>query len=122
MPLSLKEAQTAVELARVHAEKIGVPMTIAVVDGGGHLLAFARMNKSILGSIDIALKKAKTSVLFNAPSEGHWHDDAVHLTKESDIRATFAPLLKGQFDPQEMIDKMVEPARERAVPQGSPSA
>ena len=38
----------------------------------------------------------------------HWHDDAVHLTKESDIRATFAPLLKGQLDPQEMIDRMVE--------------
>ncbi len=72
MPLSLKEAQTAVELARVHAEKIGVPMNIAVVDCGGHLLAFARMDKSILGSIDIALKKAKTSVLFNAPSEGLW--------------------------------------------------
>ena len=65
MPLSLKEAQTAVELARVHAEQIGVPMNIAVVDGGGHLLAFARMDKSIPGSIDIALKKAKTSVLFN---------------------------------------------------------
>src|SRR5260370_29250699 len=72
MPLSLKEAQTVVELARVHAEKIGVPMNIAVVDGGGHLLAFARMDRSILGSIDVALKKAKTSVLFNGPSEGLW--------------------------------------------------
>jgi len=39
MPLSLAEAQTVVELARAHAEKIGVPMNIAVVDGGGHLLA-----------------------------------------------------------------------------------
>jgi uncharacterized protein GlcG (DUF336 family) len=47
-------------------------MNIAVVDGGGHLLAFARMDKSILGSIDIALKKAKTSVLFNSPSESLW--------------------------------------------------
>ena len=72
MSISLKEAQTAIELARVHAETIGVPMNIAVVDGGGHLLAFARMDKSILGSIDIALKKAKTSVLFNAPSERLW--------------------------------------------------
>ena len=35
MPLSLKEAQTVVELARAHAETIGVPMNIAVVDGGG---------------------------------------------------------------------------------------
>jgi uncharacterized protein GlcG (DUF336 family) len=72
MPLSLKEAQTVVELARAHAEKIGVPTNIAVVDGGGHLLAFARMDRSILGSIDITLEKAKTSVLFNGPSESLW--------------------------------------------------
>jgi uncharacterized protein GlcG (DUF336 family) len=72
MSMSLKEAQTIVELAQVHAERIGVPMNIAVVDGGGHLLAFARMDRSILGSIDIALKKAKTSILFNGPSEGLW--------------------------------------------------
>jgi NAD(P)-dependent dehydrogenase (short-subunit alcohol dehydrogenase family) len=38
----------------------------------------------------------------------HWHDDTVHLTRESDIRAHFAAIMKGQFDPQEMIDKMVE--------------
>jgi Haem degrading protein HbpS-like len=31
-------------------------MNLAVTDGGGHLLAFARMDGSILGSIDIALK------------------------------------------------------------------
>ena len=72
MHISLKEAQAFIEIARVHAEKIGVPMNIAVVDGGGHLLAFARMDKAILGSIDIALKKAKTSVLFNGPSESLW--------------------------------------------------
>src|SRR5882757_8164432 len=72
MHISLKEAQAFIEIARVHAEKIGVPMNIAVVDGGGHLLTFARMDKAILGSIDIALRKAKTSVLFNNPSEALW--------------------------------------------------
>ena len=72
MNLSLKEAQSIIERARAHADSIGVPMNIAVVDGGGHLLAFARMDKAILGSIDIALTKAKTSVLFNGPSENLW--------------------------------------------------
>jgi len=72
MQLSLKDAQSMIELASAHAAKIGVPMNIAVVDGGGHLLAFARMDKSILGSIDIALRKAKTSILFNNPSEALW--------------------------------------------------
>jgi uncharacterized protein GlcG (DUF336 family) len=61
-----------IERAHGHADVIGVPMNIAVVDGGGHLLAFARMDGAILGSIDIALAKAKTSVLFNGPSENLW--------------------------------------------------
>jgi uncharacterized protein GlcG (DUF336 family) len=72
MQLSLKDAQTIVDRARTHAETIGVPMNIAVVDAGGHLLTFARMDKAILGSIDIALRKAKTSVLFNNASEALW--------------------------------------------------
>lgn len=72
MPMSLKEAQAIVERARAHAESIGVPMNIAVVDAGAYLIAFARMDHSILGSIDIALKKAKTSILFSNPSEALW--------------------------------------------------
>jgi NAD(P)-dependent dehydrogenase (short-subunit alcohol dehydrogenase family) len=37
-----------------------------------------------------------------------WHDDAVNVTREADIRANFAEIMKGQHDPQDMIDKMVE--------------
>jgi uncharacterized protein GlcG (DUF336 family) len=72
MHISLAEAQAMVDRARARAELIGVPMNIAVVDSGGYLLAFARMDGAILGSIDIALTKAKTSVLFNGPSENLW--------------------------------------------------
>jgi NAD(P)-dependent dehydrogenase (short-subunit alcohol dehydrogenase family) len=38
----------------------------------------------------------------------HWHDDATDFTREDDIRAHFAEIMKGQYDPQDMIDKMVE--------------
>ncbi|MFI9560459.1 heme-binding protein [Nonomuraea endophytica] len=72
MEISLIEAQAMIDRARAHAEQIGVPMNIAVVDGGGHLIAFARMDQAIRGSIDIALTKAKTSILFNGPSENLW--------------------------------------------------
>ncbi|NUK13239.1 heme-binding protein [Streptomyces lunaelactis] len=72
MSIKLEAAQAMIEKARAHAVAIGVPMNIAVVDGGGHLVAFARMDGSILGSIEIALAKAKTSVLFNGPSENLW--------------------------------------------------
>jgi uncharacterized protein GlcG (DUF336 family) len=72
MSLTLNTAQAMIERARAHATDIGVPMNIAVTDGGGHLLAFACMDGAILGSIDIALAKAKTSILFNGPSENLW--------------------------------------------------
>jgi uncharacterized protein GlcG (DUF336 family) len=72
MTVTLDAAQAMIERARAHATRIGVPMNIAVTDGGGHLVAFARMDAAILGSIEIALAKAKTSVLFNGPSEKLW--------------------------------------------------
>jgi uncharacterized protein GlcG (DUF336 family) len=72
MTVTLEAAQAMVERARAHATRIGVPMNIAVTDAGGHLLAFARMDGAILGSIEIALAKAKTSILFNGPSENLW--------------------------------------------------
>jgi uncharacterized protein GlcG (DUF336 family) len=59
MNISLSEATSIVDRAISHADSMGVPMNIAVVDGGGHLIAFARMDKAVLGSIDIALAKAK---------------------------------------------------------------
>lgn len=37
-----------------------------------------------------------------------WHDDAINFTREADIRAHFVEIMKGQHDPQDMIDKMVE--------------
>jgi uncharacterized protein GlcG (DUF336 family) len=66
---TLDSAMAKLAREREHAQTIGVPMNIAVTDGGRHLLGFARMDGSILGSIDIALTKAKTSILFNRPSE-----------------------------------------------------
>ena len=40
-------------------------MNIAVVDSGANLVSFARMDGAWLGSVDIAIKKAKTAVFFN---------------------------------------------------------
>ncbi len=44
-------------------------MDIAVVDAGGHLKAFARMDGAWLGSIDIAMTKARTARYFDLPTE-----------------------------------------------------
>ena len=63
--ITLKEAQKAINAAVKASKKIGVKMDIAVVDAGGNLKAFARMNGAWLGSIDIAIKKAKTARYFD---------------------------------------------------------
>ena len=47
---------------------MGVKMNIAVVDKGANLIAFERMDGAWLGSVDIAIKKAKTAVFFNMPT------------------------------------------------------
>ena len=44
-------------------------MNIAILDSGGHLKAFLRMDGAVLGSIDISLGKARTAVLFGMSSE-----------------------------------------------------
>jgi uncharacterized protein GlcG (DUF336 family) len=61
--LSLADARLVLDAALAKADEIGQPMNVAVVDDGGHLLAFARQDGAILASIDIATRKARTAVL-----------------------------------------------------------
>jgi uncharacterized protein GlcG (DUF336 family) len=66
--ISLPAATTVIEAATAKAREIGQPMNIAVVDDGGHLVAFVRMDGAIKASIDISIRKARTSILMNAPT------------------------------------------------------
>jgi uncharacterized protein GlcG (DUF336 family) len=59
--LSIEDAQILIEGAREHANEIGVPMCIAVVDESGNLIAFERMNGGKTTSITIATDKAFTA-------------------------------------------------------------
>lgn len=69
MELSLEEAKKIVKDAEAKAKEIGVMMNIAVVDVGGNLVAFERMDKAWLGSVNIAINKAYTAVAFNMTTE-----------------------------------------------------
>ena len=69
MHITSHQAQALIAAGEAKASEVGVPMNIAVLDGGGHLKAFARMDGAVLGSIDVALKKAKTAILFGMNSE-----------------------------------------------------
>ena len=63
--ITLQQAQAVVAAAVEKAEQIGTKMDIAVVDAGTNLKTFARMDGAWLGSIDIALRKAKTARFFD---------------------------------------------------------
>ncbi|MEU4173220.1 heme-binding protein [Streptomyces sp. NPDC026665] len=67
--LSETEADRVVTAARIAATQISVAANIAVLDETGWLKAFSRMDGALLGSVDIAMGKARTSVLFGMNSE-----------------------------------------------------
>jgi uncharacterized protein GlcG (DUF336 family) len=63
-------AQKVIVAAKKRSLSIETKMNIAVVDAGGNLKAFLRMDGAWLGSIDIAIKKARTARLFDMPTGG----------------------------------------------------
>jgi len=66
--LSLDQAQAILDAALAKSRAIGTKMDIAIVDAGGNLKAFVREDGAWLGSIDIAIKKAKTARFFDMPT------------------------------------------------------
>jgi uncharacterized protein GlcG (DUF336 family) len=68
MTFPLQDAVRRVELGVARAAEMGVDMNIALVDSGGHLVQFCRMDDAWLGSIDVALKKARTAAMFRMPT------------------------------------------------------
>lgn len=65
MDITLAQAEKAIDAAKEKAEELNVKMNIAIVDAGANLKAFARIDGAWLGSIDIAIKKAKTARYFD---------------------------------------------------------
>jgi len=65
MSITLEQAEQLSEAAKAKANEIGVPMNIAIVDEGANLVSFHRMDNAWLGSVDIAIKKAKTARFFD---------------------------------------------------------
>jgi uncharacterized protein GlcG (DUF336 family) len=64
MPLTFQEAQAVIAGAHERAAKIAAPVTVAVVDEGGHLQALGRMSGAPPLSARIAETKAASVALF----------------------------------------------------------
>jgi uncharacterized protein GlcG (DUF336 family) len=66
---TIDQARTIIAAGEARAAQIGVPVNIAVLDAAAHLKAFSRMDGALLGSIDIAVGKARTAGLFGMRTE-----------------------------------------------------
>ncbi|EJJ29962.1 GlcG/HbpS family heme-binding protein [Rhizobium sp. CF142] len=67
--ITTDEARRVIAAGEARAREIGVPANIAVLDAGAHMKAFVRMDGALLGSIDIAVNKARTAALFSMRTE-----------------------------------------------------
>jgi uncharacterized protein GlcG (DUF336 family) len=59
--LTLEQARQALDAALAKADELGSPSSVAILDDGRNLVAFARMDGAPLASIEIAIGKAYTS-------------------------------------------------------------
>jgi uncharacterized protein GlcG (DUF336 family) len=67
--LSLEDARKAAAGAVAEAKKNSWKMAIAVVDDGGHLIYFERIDDTQIGSIDVSIGKARTALAFKRPTK-----------------------------------------------------
>jgi len=69
-PIGVADAKKAAAAAIAEVAKVGsAPDAIAVVDHGGFLSYFERMDNTQLGSVEIAVEKARSAALFRRPSK-----------------------------------------------------
>jgi glc operon protein GlcG len=69
LTLTLDAARLAVSAAERKALGDGLAMCIAVVDDGGNLVLFQRIDGTQIGSADVAIGKARTAIAFRRPTK-----------------------------------------------------
>jgi glc operon protein GlcG len=78
--LTLEAAEKIISEASIFAKQNNAPGgSIAVVDAGGNLLSFKRMDGSFPASAEVALEKARTAAAFRAPSKKF--EDAINQNR-----------------------------------------
>ena len=94
--LTLDSATELLTAARRAADETGVPMSFAVMDAGGHLLALARMDGAPWISVDVAQGKAFTAAAYGAPSRAQ-KDKMAPMPQ---FAAAITEMTHGRFTPQ----------------------
>jgi glc operon protein GlcG len=68
-PVSLENARKAAAPALAEAEKNHWTVAVAVVDTGGNLIYYEKMDNTQIGSASVAIEKARTAALFKRPTK-----------------------------------------------------
>jgi glc operon protein GlcG len=67
--ISTESAKNVAAASIAEAQKNNWKMAIAIVDTGGYLVYFERMQDTQTGSVDLAVEKARTAALFRRPTK-----------------------------------------------------
>jgi uncharacterized protein GlcG (DUF336 family) len=94
--LTLDEATTLTTAARRAAEQTGVPMSFAVMDAGGHLVALTRMDGAPWISADVAQGKAWTSAAYGVASAAQKEK----MEPMPNFAGAVTTMTQGRFTPQ----------------------
>jgi uncharacterized protein GlcG (DUF336 family) len=89
--ITLEQAKTMVAVARETGRELGLkPLSVAVLDAGGHLLAFERENGASPGRFEIARGKAYGAIMLGMPG-------SAQMARAED-QAYFMAAMNGAFD------------------------
>ena len=69
LPITLENARKAAAPALAEAVKNNWNVAVAIVDPGGNLVYYEKMDNTQIGSAEVAIDKAKTAALFKRPSK-----------------------------------------------------
>ena len=94
--LTLDEANDLCTAARATAADQGLAMSFAVMDAGGHLLAFARMDGAPWVSADVAQGKAWTAAAYGVPSDAQKEK----MAPMPNFAGAITAMTHGRFTPQ----------------------
>jgi len=94
--LTLDDATALCTAAREAAAELGVPMSFAVMDPAGHLVALVRMDGAPWISADVAQGKAWTSAAYGMPSAGQ----KAKMEPMPNFAGALTAMTHGRFTPQ----------------------
>jgi uncharacterized protein GlcG (DUF336 family) len=69
LSVTTESAKTAAAASIAEAQKNNWKRAIAVVDTGGYLVYFEKMQDTQTGSVELAIEKARTAALFRRPTK-----------------------------------------------------